>query len=128
MSIGFIALAAVTGVACIALTVHLFRRLEVVLLTMRARAWMPSASRLLSAWVNAVDYCGDAFFGADGADARTCGAAPRLWIACPRRAELPTRNRPSGDATPAKASPTFVSRTPIACLFPSRGQCARSSI
>jgi glutamate-1-semialdehyde 2,1-aminomutase len=70
VSIGFIALAAVAGVAGSALAIHLSRRLGLAVLTMRARAWVPSVSRALSAWVKAADYSGDAFFSADGADAR----------------------------------------------------------
>jgi glutamate-1-semialdehyde 2,1-aminomutase len=71
VSIGFIALTTATGIAGIALAIHLLRRLRLALLTMRARAWVPLISRLLSAWVNSTDYSGDEFFSADGADART---------------------------------------------------------
>ena len=71
MSIGFIALAGVAALAGIVLAFDLFRRLDRAVATMRARAWVPSVSRLLSAWVNATDYSGDAFFDADGTDART---------------------------------------------------------
>jgi hypothetical protein len=69
VSIGFIVLTGVVGVAGLALAIDLSRRLGRRVLTMRARAWVPSVSRLLSAWVNATDYSGDAFFTADGADA-----------------------------------------------------------
>jgi glutamate-1-semialdehyde 2,1-aminomutase len=55
------------------LAAHLFRRFSVVLLTMRARAWVPSVSRLLSSWVHAHDHSGEAFFSADGANTRIVG-------------------------------------------------------
>jgi glutamate-1-semialdehyde 2,1-aminomutase len=57
--------------AAIVLATHLFRRASVALLTIRARSWVSAVSRILSEWVNATHYSGDAFFSADGADART---------------------------------------------------------
>jgi len=57
--------------AAIVLATHLFRRVSVALLTIRARSWVSAVSRILSEWVNATHYSGDAFFSADGADART---------------------------------------------------------
>ena len=62
---------AATFVAAIVLATHLFRRASVALLTIRARSWVSAVSRILSEWVNATHYSGDAFFSADGADART---------------------------------------------------------
>ena len=70
MNSGLIALVAVAGTVGVFLAVHLVRRFSVAVLTMRARAWVPSVSRLLSSWVNAHDYSGDAFFRADGANDR----------------------------------------------------------
>jgi glutamate-1-semialdehyde 2,1-aminomutase len=70
VSSGFIALAVVAGVTGLWLAVHLPRRFSVALVTMRARAWVPSVSRVLSSWVNAHVYVGEAFFRADGANAR----------------------------------------------------------
>ena len=70
MDSGLIALVAVAGTAGVFLAVHLLRRFSVAVLTMRARAWVPLLSRLLSSWVNAHDYSGDAFFRADGANDR----------------------------------------------------------
>jgi glutamate-1-semialdehyde 2,1-aminomutase len=67
---GFIVLTAIAGGAGLLLVTSLVRRLRAALWTLRARAWVPIMSRLLSRWVNAVDYTGDAFFNADGADAR----------------------------------------------------------
>ncbi len=69
MNPGLIPLIALAGVAGILLAWYAIRRLQAALWTLRARAWMPSMSRRLSRWVNAVDYTGDAFFSADGADA-----------------------------------------------------------
>ena len=73
MNSGLIVLGAVAGTAGVLLGVHLLRRLRVAVLTMRARAWVPSVSRLLSSWVNAHDYSGEAFFSADGATERVVG-------------------------------------------------------
>ena len=70
MSIEFIALTAAACVIGIGLGIRLVRRLRGAIWTMRARAWVPSASRLMSRWVHSSDYSGDAFFSADGADAR----------------------------------------------------------
>jgi glutamate-1-semialdehyde 2,1-aminomutase len=70
VNLGFIAAAVVGSLVGVALAIHLFRLLRAAVSTMRARAWVPSVSRVLSRWVNAVDYSGDAFFSADGADAR----------------------------------------------------------
>lgn len=70
MNPGLIALTAIAGVAGILLARYALRRFQAALWTLRARAWMPSMSRLLSRWVNAVDYTDDAFFSADGADTR----------------------------------------------------------
>lgn len=69
MNSGLIALVAVAGAVGVFLAVHVVRRFSVAVLTVRARAWVPSVSRLLSSWVNAHDYSGDAFFRADGANA-----------------------------------------------------------
>jgi glutamate-1-semialdehyde 2,1-aminomutase len=68
-----IVLGAVAGTAGVLLAVHLLRRLRVGVLTMRARAWVPSVSRVLSSWVNAHDYLGEAFFSADGATGQVVG-------------------------------------------------------
>jgi glutamate-1-semialdehyde 2,1-aminomutase len=69
VSSAFIALTAIAGIAGLVLTIYLTRRLGAGLWTLRARAWLPATSRLLSRWVHATDYTGDAFFSADGADA-----------------------------------------------------------
>jgi glutamate-1-semialdehyde 2,1-aminomutase len=64
----FVAGTTVALVLGAAVTFHVIGRLRIATLTLRARAWMPTASRWLSRWVNAHAYSGDAFFGADGAD------------------------------------------------------------
>jgi hypothetical protein len=53
--------------AAIVLATHLFRRVSVALLTIRARSWVSAVSRILSEWVNATHYSGDAFFSAEAA-------------------------------------------------------------
>jgi glutamate-1-semialdehyde 2,1-aminomutase len=70
MNPGLIALTAIASLAGILLARYALRRFQAALWTLRARAWMPAMSRLLSRWVNAVDYTDDAFFSADGADTR----------------------------------------------------------
>jgi glutamate-1-semialdehyde 2,1-aminomutase len=62
-------LTAIGALAGLVLAIYLHRRFQAALWTLRARSWLPAMSRLLSRWVNAADYTGDAFFGADGADA-----------------------------------------------------------
>jgi glutamate-1-semialdehyde 2,1-aminomutase len=70
VNIELIAWGVAASLVGVALAIHLFRRLRAALTTMRARAWVPSVSRVLSRWVNAADYSGDTFFSADGADER----------------------------------------------------------
>ena len=65
-----IAVTAIAGVAGIVLARYVVRRLQAMMWTIRARAWTPMLSRVLSRWVNTFDYSGDAFFRADGADGR----------------------------------------------------------
>jgi glutamate-1-semialdehyde 2,1-aminomutase len=64
-----ITVTAIAGIAGLVLAIHAIRRFRGMLWTLRARAWVPFTSRLLSRWVNAFDYSGDAFFSADGAEA-----------------------------------------------------------
>jgi glutamate-1-semialdehyde 2,1-aminomutase len=64
-----VALTAIAAIVAAGLSMHSIGRLKAAWWTMRARAWTPWASRVLSRWVNATDYLGDAFFAADGAGA-----------------------------------------------------------
>jgi glutamate-1-semialdehyde 2,1-aminomutase len=81
---GFIGVTTIAGITAFLLATYLFTRFRTALWTLRARAWVPFTSRLLSRWVNAFDYTGDAFFSADGVEApvvrRRSDALARLAV------------------------------------------------